>query len=63
MSIESTLPTSTGPDDFAENLVQEAIEHGNREARGEIRTGSTTLAGQPRFRKELGEPVFWETRR
>ncbi len=43
--------------DFADNLIQKAIDKGYREARGEI--PGSNLVGQPRFRKELGEPVFW----
>jgi predicted acylesterase/phospholipase RssA/ABC-type phosphate/phosphonate transport system substrate-binding protein len=43
--------------DFADNLIQKAIDKGYREARGEILGGK--LIGQPRFRKELGEPHFW----
>jgi predicted acylesterase/phospholipase RssA/ABC-type phosphate/phosphonate transport system substrate-binding protein len=42
--------------DFADNLIQKAIDKGYREARGEI--PGSKLVGQPRFRKELGEPVF-----
>ena len=42
--------------DFADNLIQKAIDKGYREARGEI--PGSKLVGQPRFRKELGEPQF-----
>jgi predicted acylesterase/phospholipase RssA/ABC-type phosphate/phosphonate transport system substrate-binding protein len=42
--------------DFANNLVQKSIDKGYREARGEI--PGSKLTGQPRFRKELGEPHF-----
>jgi predicted acylesterase/phospholipase RssA/ABC-type phosphate/phosphonate transport system substrate-binding protein len=45
--------------DFADNLIDKAIAKGYREARGEIPAGSSLLVGQPRFRKELGEPLFW----
>jgi predicted acylesterase/phospholipase RssA/ABC-type phosphate/phosphonate transport system substrate-binding protein len=37
--------------DFADNLIDAAIDKGYREAAGD---------GRRRFRKELGEPVFWE---
>jgi predicted acylesterase/phospholipase RssA/ABC-type phosphate/phosphonate transport system substrate-binding protein len=42
--------------DFAENLVRASIEKGYREATGQSPLG----AEQPRFRKELGEPIFWD---
>jgi hypothetical protein len=43
--------------DFADNLIQKSIDKGYREARGEI--PGSKLVGQPRFRKELGKPLFW----
>jgi predicted acylesterase/phospholipase RssA len=43
--------------DFADNLIQKSVDKGYREARGEI--PGSKLIGQPRFRKELGEPHFW----
>lgn len=45
--------------DFSENLIDEAIEKGYREARGESLGGPSGIAGRRRFRKELGEPFFW----
>ena len=45
--------------DFADNLIDLAIVKGYREARGERRVGQP---GEPRFRKELGEPTFWVPR-
>ncbi len=42
--------------DFADNLVAASIEKGYAEA------GGGTFAQQPHFRKELGEPVFWEVK-
>jgi hypothetical protein len=46
--------------DFANILVERAIDAGHREARGEIRSGSTTLRDHPSWEKGLGEPVFHE---
>jgi hypothetical protein len=45
--------------DFADNLIEDAIDRGYRDARGEARQGPGTYARTPRFRKELGEPVFF----
>ena len=45
-------PPHLCPLDFARNLVEAAIEKGYREA------GEATLAGQSRFRKEPGKPIF-----
>lgn len=44
--------------DFADNLIEAAIDKGYREARGEFRSGSAALEGHPSFQKELGEPIF-----
>jgi predicted acylesterase/phospholipase RssA/ABC-type phosphate/phosphonate transport system substrate-binding protein len=46
--------------DFANNLVEQAIDAGYREARGELRTQSETLHEYPSWEKSLGEPVFME---
>jgi len=46
--------------DFADNLIEASIEQGYRDARGEVEQGIGTFARFPRFRKELGEPVFTE---
>jgi hypothetical protein len=43
--------------DFADNLIDLAIDKGYREARGESANGSG-ITGRRRFRKELGEPWF-----
>jgi len=48
--------------DFASNLVGRAIDAGYREARGEIRSGETTLHDHPSWEKSLGEPVFLDVR-
>lgn len=42
--------------DFADNLIDASIERGYRDARGQSADGRAT--GVPRFRKELGAPVF-----
>jgi predicted acylesterase/phospholipase RssA/ABC-type phosphate/phosphonate transport system substrate-binding protein len=44
--------------DFADNLIQKAMDKGYREGRGEIPAQSRVLVGRPGFRKELGEPQF-----
>ncbi|NUQ61186.1 MAG: patatin-like phospholipase family protein [Pirellulales bacterium] len=44
--------------DFADNLIDASIQRGYRDARGESDDGG--LVGVPRFRKELGAPVFAE---
>ncbi|MCU0963432.1 MAG: patatin-like phospholipase family protein, partial [Pirellulaceae bacterium] len=44
--------------DFAENLVEAAMQRGYRDARGYRDQDDPTLPAQPTFRKELGEPVF-----
>jgi len=43
--------------DFADNLIAASIARGYRDAR--LDAASTT----PRFRKELGEPVFFDVRK
>lgn len=45
--------------DFADSLIDQAIEKGYREARGESPGGPSGITGRRRFRKELGEPFFW----
>ncbi|MGH7134805.1 MAG: patatin-like phospholipase family protein, partial [Pirellulales bacterium] len=45
--------------DFADNLIDEAIEKGYREARGESVNEPSGISGRRRFRKELGAPFFW----
>lgn len=46
--------------DFADNLIDLAIEKGYREARGESSPGAGNgPVGVRRFRKELGQPMFW----
>jgi predicted acylesterase/phospholipase RssA len=42
--------------DFADNLVADSIAKGYREAGGRTTQGNLI---PPRFRKELGEPIFW----
>jgi predicted acylesterase/phospholipase RssA len=44
--------------DFADNLIDSAIDKGYREARGESVSGGAGTSGRRRFRKELGEPWF-----
>jgi predicted acylesterase/phospholipase RssA/ABC-type phosphate/phosphonate transport system substrate-binding protein len=46
--------------DFADNLIDESIEKGYREARGESLAGASGVTGRRSFRKELGEPFFWD---
>jgi predicted acylesterase/phospholipase RssA/ABC-type phosphate/phosphonate transport system substrate-binding protein len=46
--------------DFADNLIRDAFEKGYRDAAGRGSPGTDRAAGRPRFRKELGEPVFRE---
>src|SRR5262245_19103658 len=48
--------------DFANNLVERAIDAGYREARGELPAGSATLQEHPSWEKGLGEPVFLQVR-
>lgn len=45
--------------DFADNLIDEAIEKGYREARGEALGEASGITGRRCFRKELGEPFFF----
>lgn len=45
--------------DFADNLIDEAIDKGYREARGEALGEAAGITGRRRFRKELGEPFFF----
>jgi len=49
--------------DFADTLIRASIEKGYREAMDEVRHGKTLLTGQPNFRKELGEPLFWDVKK
>jgi len=44
--------------DFADNLIEDSIARGYCDARGRPRHGGGGTACLPRFRKELGEPVF-----
>jgi predicted acylesterase/phospholipase RssA/ABC-type phosphate/phosphonate transport system substrate-binding protein len=44
--------------DFADNLIRYAAEKGRNDALGRPPHPGTTTSGQPRFRKELGEPIF-----
>jgi predicted acylesterase/phospholipase RssA len=46
--------------DFADNLIEAAIDKGYREARGEFIIDGVPITGRHRFRKELGEPLFHE---
>jgi hypothetical protein len=47
--------------DFADNLIEDSIARGYQDASGRIATASETVSPRiPRFRKELGEPVFME---
>lgn len=46
--------------DFAGNLIRSSIEKGYREAAGQPSRGTTLRVEPPRFRKELGEPLFWD---
>ncbi len=48
--------------DFSDNLIDASIDRGFRAARGEVLQGESVVQGPPRFRKELGEPVFFELR-
>jgi predicted acylesterase/phospholipase RssA/ABC-type phosphate/phosphonate transport system substrate-binding protein len=48
--------------DFANNLVERAIDAGYREARGEVTSGSNAITGRPSWQKGLGEPVFLDAR-
>lgn len=45
--------------DFADNLIDLAIDKGYREARGEPSASADGAIGLRRFRKELGQPLFW----
>ena len=44
--------------DFADNLIEDSIARGYQDARGQTPSSDGTTACLPRFRKELGEPVF-----
>ncbi len=44
--------------DFSNNLVEQNIIKGYRDARSEIEVNGIVRKGQPLFKKELGEPVF-----
>jgi hypothetical protein len=46
--------------DLADNLIDGAIDNGYHEARGESITDATGITGRRRFRKELGQPFFWD---
>ena len=47
--------------DFADNLIEAAIAKGYREARGGPPSGGEGPTGLRRFRKELGQPFFWDS--
>jgi predicted acylesterase/phospholipase RssA/ABC-type phosphate/phosphonate transport system substrate-binding protein len=49
--------------DFADNLIRDAMKKGYREAGGRSPSDREIATGRPRFRKELGEPVFREISR
>ena len=49
--------------DFADNLIRAAAEKGYRDATGRTQATSGGGPGRPRFRKELGEPIFREVAR
>ena len=44
--------------DFADNLIERAIDAGYHEARGDAGDAATRIVGRPNFSKELGEPLF-----
>ncbi len=44
--------------DFSDNLIADSIARGYRAARSELQVDGVSVPGSPRFRKELGEPVF-----
>ncbi len=46
--------------DCADNLIAAAMDKGYREASGHASGRGDLQVEQPRFRKELGEPLFWE---
>jgi predicted acylesterase/phospholipase RssA len=46
--------------DFADNLIRAAADKGYRDASGRTEGKNVGAAGAPRFRKELGEPLFRE---
>ena len=46
--------------DFADNLVQASIDRGYADAMGHDVGGASIDLVIPRFRKELGEPVFMD---
>jgi hypothetical protein len=46
--------------DFADNLIRAAAEKGYRDATGHSPQQNAESGGRPRFRKELGEPLFRE---
>ena len=48
--------------DFADILIEQSIERGYRDARGEISRDGQTIFGQPRFSKSFGLPVFSDIR-
>ena len=48
--------------DFADILIEQSIERGYRDARGEVSRDDQTTAGQPHFRKSFGVPVFSDIR-
>jgi predicted acylesterase/phospholipase RssA/ABC-type phosphate/phosphonate transport system substrate-binding protein len=48
--------------DFANNLVERAIDAGYSEASGEVRSGTATLREHPSWEKSMGEPVFFQVR-
>ncbi|HJT33846.1 MAG TPA: PhnD/SsuA/transferrin family substrate-binding protein [Pirellulales bacterium] len=48
--------------DFADNLIDLAIDKGYREARGEPSSSAEGPIGLRRFRKELGQPLFFKER-
>ncbi len=48
--------------DFADNLIEQSIATGNRDATGQREGRANEPGSYPRFRKELGEPVFSRSR-
>jgi predicted acylesterase/phospholipase RssA/ABC-type phosphate/phosphonate transport system substrate-binding protein len=46
--------------DFASNLVEQAIDAGYREARGEVQAGGGSSHDHPSWTKSLGEPILME---
>lgn len=46
--------------DFTDTLISKSIEQGYRDARGESTASESQNSVMPSFRKELGEPIFFD---